>query len=52
MKKNFCCYCGSKLGTCYCEEENKFDIEEYENNPEIQLGWAQQDLMDSYRRER
>jgi hypothetical protein len=26
-------------------------IEEYENRPEVQDGWAQQDLIDSYHRE-
>lgn len=27
-------------------------IEDYENRPDVQAGWAQQDLIDSYRRER
>lgn len=33
------------------EEQERF-IEEYENNPMVCEGWAQQDLIDMYRRER
>lgn len=33
------------------EEHDRF-IEEYENNPMTCEGWAQQDLIDMYRRER
>jgi len=33
------------------EEQERF-IEEYENNPMTWEGWAQQDLIDMYRRER
>lgn len=34
------------------EEEHERFIEEYENNPMVCEGWAQQDLIDMYRRER
>jgi len=34
------------------EEEHDRFIEEYENNPLVCEGWAQQDLIDMYRRER
>lgn len=35
-----------------CEERHKEVIEQYENDPMVHEGWAQQDLIDSYRRER
>lgn len=35
-----------------CEERHKGVIEQYENDPMVHEGWAQQDLIDSYRRER
>jgi hypothetical protein len=34
------------------EEEHERFIEEYENDPMTCEGWAQQDLIDMYRRER
>lgn len=34
------------------EEERERRIEEYENSPETWAGWAQQDTIDMYRRER
>lgn len=34
------------------EEEGERRIEEYENSPETWAGWAQQDTIDMYRRER
>ncbi len=57
MKKTYCAYCGELLEDgCTCErdavEETQQVIEDYENSPETHLGWAQQDLIDSYRRER
>lgn len=33
-------------------EERERRIEEYENSPETWAGWAQQDVIDMYRRER
>ena len=56
MKKTHCQYCGRPVQeNCYCEkfaqEEGERFIEDYNNSPETQLGWAQQDLIDSYRRE-
>ena len=35
-----------------CEEEHERFLEEYENDPIVQAGWAQQDVIDMYRRER
>ena len=57
MKKTYCPYCGELLTAgCDCEREaaeaHEQFIEDYENSPETQYGWAQQDLIDSYRRER
>ena len=54
MKKNYCTYCGKLLEDgCTCKrEEAQQAIEDYENSPETHLGWAQRDLIDSYRRER
>lgn len=34
------------------EEENERRIEEYYNDPLVQEGWHQQDIIDMYRRER
>lgn len=57
MKKQYCPYCGAPLEDhCDCareaaEEEAEF-IEDYENRPDVQLGYAQQDLIDLYRFER
>lgn len=57
MKKNFCPYCGEPLENgCDCQrlaiEENEQMIEDYENDPIIQYGYYQQDIIDMYRRER
>jgi len=57
MKKLYCGYCGELLSDgCNCkkeaaEAEAQF-IEDYENSPETQYGWAQQDLIDLRRCER
>ena len=54
MKKRFCQYCGAPLEDgCEClreiaEAREQF-IEDYENDPMVQYGWAQQDLIDSRR---
>lgn len=56
MKPKFCQYCGTLLKDgCNClkelaEAEKQF-IEDYENRPDVQHGWAQQDLIDLRRRE-
>ena len=57
MQVQYCRYCGKRLSECCtCEtdaaELHKQFVEEYENRPDVQAGWAQQDLIDSYRRER
>ena len=57
MKKLFCSYCGEPLENgCRCEidaEQDRLDrLEEYYNDPEVQFGWYQQDIIDTYRRER
>ena len=57
MKKMFCEYCGELLSNgCDChlalEELAKSALEDYYNDLEVQRGWAQQDLIDTYRRER
>lgn len=36
----------------YCEEERGRFEEEYNSNPYVTTGWAQQDVIDMYRRER
>ena len=57
MKPKYCQYCGIPLEeNCECgriaaEEYEQF-LEAYENNPEVQYGWHQQDIIDMYRRER
>lgn len=57
MKKVYCEYCGEKLDNrCGClrelaEAEEEW-FEEYANRPDVQYGWAQQDLIDMRRRER
>lgn len=56
MKKVYCTYCGELLEDgCTCErdaaEEMAQFIEDYENSPETQRGWTQQDLIDMRRRE-
>ena len=57
MKKVFCSYCGELLtNNCDCEkhatEQYERLLEEYENSPEIQEGWRQQDMIDMQRSER
>lgn len=57
MKKAYCPYCGEPIENgCECErlaaEEMEQMIEIYENDPMVHEGWAQQDLIDMYRRER
>ena len=56
MNKMYCPYCGELLADgCNCEREaaeaREQFIEDYENSPETQYGWAQQDLIDMRRRE-
>lgn len=56
MKKLYCPYCGELISSgCDCEriiaEEYQQIIEDYENDPEVQYGWYQQDLIDMRRRE-
>ena len=57
MTKLYCSYCGKPLAEgCDCEhiaaEEHERFIEEYENRPDVQAGWAFQDMLDLRRRER
>lgn len=57
MKPKYCKYCGELLNAgCDCErvaaEEHKRFMEDYNNNPMVQQGWHQQDLIDMHRRER
>lgn len=57
MKKMYCQYCGLPLTeNCECEriaaEEHERFFEDYYNDPMVQEGWRQQDLIDMYRRER
>lgn len=60
MKKMYCPYCGEKLfnGVCengcerIAEEEKEQFIEDYYNDPEIQYGLRQQDLINMYRFEK
>lgn len=57
MKKLYCEYCGELLSDgCNClrdiEEARLQFIEDYENDPMVQAGWAQQDLIDMRRYER
>jgi hypothetical protein len=57
MEPKYCQYCGAPLDEgCKCliylaEYEAEL-LEELENSPEAQLGYIQQDLIDSYRFER
>lgn len=56
MKKMYCQYCGLPLTeNCDCEriasEEYEQFLEDYENDPEVQAGWRNQDLIDMRRRE-
>ena len=53
----FCEYCGKPLVEgCDCqriiEEERLQFIEDYENDPMVQYGWHQQDIIDMRRMER
>lgn len=57
MFKRFCPYCGEPLENgCDCErftdEERERLMEDYENSPEVNFGYYQQDIIDMYRRER
>lgn len=57
MQVLYCRYCGKPLTEkCTCEadaaEIHERSVEEYESRLDVQAGWAQQDLIDSYRRER
>lgn len=60
MTKKYCAYCGEKLnryGECpngcnEAAERHEQMIEDYMNDPMVQYGWAQQDLIDQYRMER
>jgi hypothetical protein len=56
MKKRYCGWCGQPLEDgCNCEREaaeaEADFIEEYNNRPDVQYGWRQQDLIDLRRRE-
>lgn len=56
MKKLYCQYCGEPLeDKCDCEREaaesrDQF-IEDYNNNPLVQAGWCNEDLIFNSRRE-
>lgn len=57
MKKLFCPYCGLPLSEgCDCEmiaaEKAERFLDDYYNDPLVNEGWAQQDLIDMYRMER
>ena len=57
MKKQFCPYCGLPLTEeCECEriaaEQAERFLDDYYSDPLVNEGWAQQDLIDMYRRER
>ena len=56
MEKTFCPYCGDLLANgCNCEAEAERQrvewLDEYNSRPDVCAGWAQQDLIDLYRRE-
>ena len=56
MQMRYCRYCGKPLiEVCTCEadaaEAHERFIEEYEDRPDVQAGWAQQDLIDLRKRE-
>lgn len=56
MKKKYCEYCGQLLTeNCGCAREiaeaHERFLEDYENDPEVQAGWRNQDLIDMRRRE-
>lgn len=57
MTKRYCSYCGMPLSMgCECEriaaEMHEAFVEEYENRPDVQAGWAFQDMLDLRRSER
>lgn len=57
MKPQYCRFCGLPLTeNCDCEriaaEEEEQFLEDYYNDPEVQAGWHQQDIIDMRRRER
>lgn len=57
MKKQYCPYCGLPLSEdCGCEraaaEAAERFLDDYYNDPIVNEGWAQQDIIDMYRRER
>ena len=68
MEKKFCPYCGSPLTNgCSCQEDAEYEarqdailaaedaerwLEDYYDDPLVNAGWAQSDLIDMYRRER
>ena len=57
MEKRFCSYCGEPLDEeCECERDlvkarDQF-IEDYNNDPLVQAGWANEDAIYNSRRER
>lgn len=56
MREKYCRFCGKPLTeNCDCEriaaEEEEQWLEDYYNNPEVQYGWYQQDMIDMRRRE-
>ena len=56
MKAMYCRFCGKSLTeNCDCEriaaEEHEQFLEDYLNDPEVQYGWYQQDIIDMRRRE-
>ena len=56
MKVMYCRFCGKPLTeNCDCEriaaEEEEQFFEDYYNDPEVQAGWRNQDLIDMRRRE-
>ena len=56
MKAMYCRFCGKSLTeNCDCEriaaDEHEQFLEDYSNDPEVQYGWYQQDIIDMRRRE-
>ena len=56
MRAMYCRFCGQPLTeNCDCEriaeEEREQFLEDYYNDPEVQYGWHQQDLIDMRRKE-
>jgi hypothetical protein len=57
MLKKYCCYCGQDLSErCDCERQIAIEraemIEDYENSPEAQAGYAFEDKLYTWRSER